>query len=155
MVRSVGHSTKTDTFTYHSLSLSLSLVFLSFSSALGGLFLIRNRFSGIGGISSGRTVDCGWASRFSASLSLDALKRNTQNKFHLVIMYLLQISKCSISFLCKMSQYIYTIPSLPKDVITWRKSFFILLTNQLTTQNPKPNTSIITFSKNIFQKKWI
>lgn len=57
------------------LSLSFSLLFLSFSfsSTLGGLFLIRNRFSGMGGISSGRTVDNGCASVFSSSLSLDEL----------------------------------------------------------------------------------
>lgn len=34
---------------------------------------MRNLFSGIGGISSGRTVDWGCASTFSASLSLDGL----------------------------------------------------------------------------------
>lgn len=65
----IRNNYKIHTFTYHSLSLSLSLFFLSLSSALGGLFLIRNLFSGIGGISSGQRVDWGCASTFSASLS--------------------------------------------------------------------------------------
>lgn len=43
--------------TYLSLSFSLLFVSFSFSSTLGGLFLIKNLFSGTGGISSGRTVE--------------------------------------------------------------------------------------------------
>ena len=108
------------------LSLSLSLFFLSFSSALGGLFLIRNLFSGIGGISSGRTVDWGCASRFSASLSLDALKRNTQTSSIWLLCTHLNFPIVGLSFVCKYSIYLSSGPPLlTKDAVTWGKYSFL------------------------------
>lgn len=87
------------------LSLCLSsLVCWSFSSSLDcwnwGLLRMRNRFSGMGGISSGRTVDVTTSScSFISGLSSSALHmRNSLNKGNWSRLQLLALIKCRYLF---------------------------------------------------------